>query len=193
MADESYATHKCFVLSPEGYEEITYDALCRRRESDPSYAQRKFIPLHGMLMEVTPEEYADFYRTQNRQAYYSTASTGSYDTDSLTDSYYWLYTLSKTARDGITHALIYGCPNYTDETLGSSEPFTYAATQLIILEYQLGQRTNATQSVRFFSPCSTAMRICAVPTTAFFRSLRSMTQLRRWEASPSKATVRNMP
>lgn len=69
MADESYATHKCFVLSPEGYEEITYDALCRRRESDPSYAQRKFIPLHGMLMEVTPEEYADFYRNQNRQAY----------------------------------------------------------------------------------------------------------------------------
>lgn len=83
--------------------------------------------------------------------YYSTASTGSYNTDSLTDSYYWLYTLSKTARDGITHALIYGCPNYTDETLGSSELFTYAATQLIIWEYQLGQRTNAAQSVSFFS------------------------------------------
>lgn len=69
MANLQYATHKCFVLSPEGYEEITYDALCRRRETDPSYAQRKFIPLHGMLMEVSAEEYAAFYRSKNRQAY----------------------------------------------------------------------------------------------------------------------------
>lgn len=83
--------------------------------------------------------------------YYSQAGKGTHNAENLMDSYYWLYSLSKTARDGIAHALIYGCPSYSDPTLGSSELFTYAATQLIIWEYQLGERINPTQSVSFFA------------------------------------------
>ena len=69
MAHKKYAEHKCFLMTPDGYEEITYTELCRRRACDPAYAQRKFIPLHGMLLEVPPEEYAAFYRRKNRQRY----------------------------------------------------------------------------------------------------------------------------
>lgn len=69
MAEEKYANAKCFILSPGGYQEIPYLELCRRRDTDPGYRARKFIPLHGMLMEVTPEQYAEFYRIQNRQRY----------------------------------------------------------------------------------------------------------------------------
>lgn len=69
MAEEKYANAKCFILSPDGYEEITYSELCRRLDTDKSYKTKKFIPLHGMLMEVTPEQYIDFYRTRNRQRY----------------------------------------------------------------------------------------------------------------------------
>ena len=69
MAHKKYAEHKCFLMTPNGYEEITYTELCRRRACDPAYAQRKFIPLHGMLLEVPPEEYAAFYRRKNRQRY----------------------------------------------------------------------------------------------------------------------------
>lgn len=69
MAEEKYANAKCFILSPDGYEEITYTELCRRRDKDETYKDKKFIPLHGMLMEVTPEQYIDFYRTRNRQRY----------------------------------------------------------------------------------------------------------------------------
>lgn len=83
--------------------------------------------------------------------YYRSAVAGSYEGQALTDSYYWLYSLTKAARDGITHALIYGCPNYSDPVLGSGELFTYAATQLIIWEYQLGERTSPEQTVSFFS------------------------------------------
>lgn len=69
MSEEKYANAKCFILSPDGYEEITYTELCRRRDKDETYKDKKFIPLHGMLMEVTPEQYIDFYRTRNRQRY----------------------------------------------------------------------------------------------------------------------------
>lgn len=69
MAEEKYAKSKCFILSPDGYEEITYTELCHRRDTDETYKTKKFIPLHGMLMEVTPEQYIDFYRTWNRQRY----------------------------------------------------------------------------------------------------------------------------
>lgn len=86
MADDKYAKSKCFILSPDGYEEITYSELCRRRDTDIRYQERKFVPLHGMLMEVTPEQYADFYRTKNRQRYLDrrSADNGDISVDMLT-------------------------------------------------------------------------------------------------------------
>ncbi len=86
MADDKYANSKCFILSPDGYEEITYSELCRRRDTDTTYEDRKFIPLHGMLMEVTPEQYAEFYRAQNRQRYLDrrSAENGDISVDMLT-------------------------------------------------------------------------------------------------------------
>jgi len=60
---------KCFILTPDGYEEISYTELTARREADPSYLDRRFIPFHGMLMEVSPEDYRAFYRERRRQKY----------------------------------------------------------------------------------------------------------------------------
>lgn len=86
MAGEKYVNAKCFILSPDGYEEITYTELCRRRDKDETYKDKKFIPLHGMLMEVTPEQYIDFYRTRNRQRYLDkrSAEKGDISIDMLT-------------------------------------------------------------------------------------------------------------
>ena len=86
MAKEKYAKAKCFILSPDGYQEISYLDLCCRRDADPDYLRRKFIPLHGMLMEVTPEQYAEFYRVQNRQRYMErrSAENGDISVDMLT-------------------------------------------------------------------------------------------------------------
>lgn len=86
MAEDKYANAKCFVFSPDGYEEITYTELCRRRDKDETYMDKKFIPLHGMLMEVTPEQYIDFYRTRNRQRYLDkrSAEKGDISVDMLT-------------------------------------------------------------------------------------------------------------
>lgn len=66
-------------------------------------------------------------------------------------------TLSIAAQRGITHALIYGGTNYSNEIHG------YAATQLIIWEYQLGKRTVPTESVSFFAATlaqNTRLRSC---------------------------------
>lgn len=86
MAEDNYANSKCFILSPDGYEEITYSELCRRRDTDETYRTKKFIPLHGMLMEVTPEQYIDFYRIRNRQRYLDkrSAEKGDISIDMLT-------------------------------------------------------------------------------------------------------------
>lgn len=64
-----YAKSKCFIKNNGQYEEITYQELLQRCEADEAYRLRKFIPLYGMLLEVTPEEYIQFYRQQNRQKY----------------------------------------------------------------------------------------------------------------------------
>ena len=65
MKDQS----KCFILTPDGYEEITYAELTLRRETDPTYQNRRFIPLHGMLLEVSEADYKAFYRDAERQKY----------------------------------------------------------------------------------------------------------------------------
>lgn len=64
-----FAKSKCFIKTDNGYEEITYEELLRREEADSSYKGRRFLPLHGMLMEVTPEQYRDFYKERRRQKY----------------------------------------------------------------------------------------------------------------------------
>lgn len=66
---KDFAKSKCFIKTDNGYEEITYEELLRREEADPSYKGRRFLPLHGMLMEVTPEQYKDFYKERRRQKY----------------------------------------------------------------------------------------------------------------------------
>ena len=78
--------------------------------------------------------------------YYNKAQQGvvTSGTTNLVDTPYWR-TLSRNARFGITYALIYGCPNYSNEFYG------YAATQLIIWEYQTGARISATDNVGMFS------------------------------------------
>lgn len=60
---------KCFILTINGYEEITYKTLTKLREDDLSYQNRKFISLHGMLMEVSEADYKVFYRDRQRQRY----------------------------------------------------------------------------------------------------------------------------
>lgn len=66
---KDYARSKCFVKKNGQYEEITYEELQRRCGEDETYKRRKFLPLHGMLMEVSEEEYIQFYRLRNRQKY----------------------------------------------------------------------------------------------------------------------------
>lgn len=69
MANKEYANTKCFIFSSDGYDEITYSELCRRGETDPSYQDKKFLVVQGMLLEVTPEQYKDYYKDKRRQKY----------------------------------------------------------------------------------------------------------------------------
>lgn len=66
---KKYANNKCFVFSADDYEEITYTELCYRQEKDEGYKTKQFIPLHGMLLEVTQEQYREFYKEKRRQKY----------------------------------------------------------------------------------------------------------------------------
>ena len=74
-----YAPKKVFILENNEYVEITYEELCHREATDKSYEDKLFIPLHGMLMEVTEDVYADFYRDQRRQQYITARSIANGD------------------------------------------------------------------------------------------------------------------
>lgn len=65
-----YAPKKVFILENGNYKEITYEELCRLTENESvPYADKLFIPLHGMLMEVSEDTYKAFYKDKRRQKY----------------------------------------------------------------------------------------------------------------------------
>ena len=61
---------KCFIKIKKGtYEEITYKELERRREECNIYKNKKFIPLHKSLLEVSENEYKEFYQEVEQKKY----------------------------------------------------------------------------------------------------------------------------
>ena len=64
-----YAPKKVFILENGKYKEITYSELQKLEQSDKSYAEKFFLPLYGMLMEVTAETYKAYYKDKRRQKY----------------------------------------------------------------------------------------------------------------------------
>lgn len=64
-----YAPKKVFILENGVYREISYNELKQLEQADKSYMDKFFLPLHGMLMEVTEETYRDYYRDKRRQRY----------------------------------------------------------------------------------------------------------------------------
>ena len=64
-----YAPKKVFVLENGNYQEITYNELKTLEQADKEYANKYFLPLHGMLMEVMEEEYKAYYKDKRRQKY----------------------------------------------------------------------------------------------------------------------------
>ena len=64
-----YAPKKVFILEKGNYKEITYSELKQLEQADKSYMDKFFLPLYGMLMEVTEETYKKYYRDKRRQKY----------------------------------------------------------------------------------------------------------------------------
>lgn len=50
---KKYAPRKVFILHNGEYQEITLEEHISRRETDEEYQRKRFIALHGMIMEVS--------------------------------------------------------------------------------------------------------------------------------------------
>lgn len=81
-----YSPKKVFVLENGQYTEITFEELQRRENEVMGYKDKYFLPLHGVLMEVTKEEYAVYYKNRRRQKYIdeSARKSGLFSYDALT-------------------------------------------------------------------------------------------------------------
>lgn len=81
-----YAPKKIFILDNGSYIELTYEEFSHRKEIDTSYVDKFFIPLYGMLMEVSEKDYTDFYKSGRRQKYIDerSAENGDFSYDMLT-------------------------------------------------------------------------------------------------------------
>ena len=64
-----YAPRKVYIKESDSYVELFYKDFCRRRQADQSYVDKLFIPVHGCLLEVVREQYADFYKDKERWRY----------------------------------------------------------------------------------------------------------------------------
>ena len=58
-----------YIIANGGYTELTYEEFRRRVQICPLYADKLFLPLYGSLMEVSKEDYEEYYRQRNRQIY----------------------------------------------------------------------------------------------------------------------------
>ena len=78
-----YTPKKVFVLDGKTYLELSYAKF--RRQAD-TYQSRRFLPLHGMLMEVSEDAYKGFYKEKRRQKYLNERSNdnGDFSYDMLT-------------------------------------------------------------------------------------------------------------
>ena len=58
-----------YIIENGGYTELTYEEFRRREQICPLYADKLFLPLYGSLMEISKEDYEEYYRQRNRQIY----------------------------------------------------------------------------------------------------------------------------
>lgn len=58
-----------YIIENGGYTELNYEEFRRRVQICPLYADKLFLPLYGSLMEVSKEDYEEYYRQRNRQIY----------------------------------------------------------------------------------------------------------------------------
>lgn len=58
-----------YIIENGGYTELTYEEFLRREQICLLYADKLFLPLYGSLMEVSKEDYEEYYRQRNRQIY----------------------------------------------------------------------------------------------------------------------------
>ena len=58
-----------YIIENGEYTELTYEEFRCREQICPLYADKLFLPLYGRLMEVSKEDYEEYYRQRNRQIY----------------------------------------------------------------------------------------------------------------------------
>ena len=75
-----------YIIENGGYTELTYEEFRRREQICPLYADKLFLPLYGRLMEVSKDDYMEFYRAKRRQKYPDerSADNGDFSYDMLT-------------------------------------------------------------------------------------------------------------
>ena len=81
-----YTPKKVFILEDGKYIEMPYEEFNRRKQEDESYREKRFLSLHGMLMEVTKEEYLSYHKEKRRQRYIDERAKkfGTFSYDALT-------------------------------------------------------------------------------------------------------------
>ena len=81
-----YTPKKVFILEEGKYIEMPYEEFNRRKQEDKNYREKRFLSLHGMLMEVMEEDYLSYYKEKRRQRYIEERAKkfGTFSYDALT-------------------------------------------------------------------------------------------------------------
>lgn len=105
-----------YIIENGGYTELTYEEFRRREQICPLYADKLFLPLYGSLMEVSKEDYEEYYRQRNRQIYIDRRASRNGDV-----SYNALTTDEFNGEDIIARLHTSGAMNAADYAMQTSE------------------------------------------------------------------------
>lgn len=61
--------NNCFIKDGDTYLEVPYSTLIMNGKRNPEYNERFFLPFNEYLMEVSKQDYLDFYKNIRRQKY----------------------------------------------------------------------------------------------------------------------------
>ena len=64
-----YEPKKVFVIKNREYVELTYEEFLECYNTDELYKDKYFIPIQGMLLEVSERDYTEYYRVTERNKY----------------------------------------------------------------------------------------------------------------------------
>lgn len=153
-----YEPRKVFIKGDGDYKAIAYEEYLHLINVDDSFAERKFVPIQGCLLEVDEKTYKEIYKEYERNRYlrYLDMENTVYQTDASEDNEGIMYCVN-VVDDEFENRMIDRV--MLEKLLNALELLTPAEHQLIDLIYREGMSQREAAKVLIITQSTLEYRI----------------------------------